>query len=85
MKHYLVIYDRSQGAMLGRLRSFRDSAKALDARFAAEREYRDQDDIEVVVLSGKSVDALRHTHGRYFEDARQLARTGLRRESAVEA
>jgi hypothetical protein len=85
VKHYLVIYDRRQGSRVGRLRSFRDSGRAINARFAAEREYRGQPDIEVVVLSGKSVDALRRTHGRYFGDAQQLARTALSRGTASEA
>ena len=85
MKHYLVIYDRRQGTRVGRLRSFHDSGRALDARFEAEREHRADPDIEVVVLSGRSVDALRRTHSRYFEDAQQIARAALKRGVASEA
>jgi hypothetical protein len=85
VRHYLVIYDRRQGKRLGRLRTFRDAGHALDARFQAEREHKGNPDIEVVVLSGRSVDALRRTHGRYFEDAQQLAKTALNRDMPCEA
>lgn len=72
MNHYLVVFDRSKSEVLQR-RRFSDANKALEARFEAEREYRDDPDIEVVVLSARSVDALRHTHGRYFKGFGQLA------------
>lgn len=84
MRHYLVVYDRRRGARVGRLRTFHDAGRALDARFEAERQHKADPDIEVVVLSGRSVDALRRTHGRYFEDAQQIARSALRRGVASE-
>jgi hypothetical protein len=72
MNHYLVVFDRSTGRVLRRTQ-FSDSNAALEARFEQEREYRDNPDIEVVVLSARSVDALKHTHGRYFKNFDQLA------------
>jgi len=83
MKHYLLIYDRARGARIGRLRVFRDAGNAIDARFAAELQYRGEPDIEIVVLSGRSVDDLRRTHGRYFLRAQRLAKEALKREAQV--
>jgi hypothetical protein len=72
MNHYLVVFDRSKGAVVHR-QSYADPRKALDARFEAEREHRDDPDIEVVVLGADSWDALKRTHGRYFKGFSQLA------------
>ncbi len=76
MNHYLVIFDRSHGEML-RFQRYDDRDQALDARFTAEREYRDQADIEIVVLGAISGDSLRRTHGRYFKNFQELAAGAL--------
>ncbi|HUY50888.1 MAG TPA: hypothetical protein VMV92_35140 [Streptosporangiaceae bacterium] len=78
MWHYLVIYDRRVGKII-RTRAYRDSAEALKARFAAEREHRGDGDVEVVVLSAKSRAALLRTHARYFQGTQELAETALNR------
>ena len=76
--HYLVVYDRRRGKILERA-SYHDSSLALNARFAAEREHRGQPDIEVVVLSAESWEALARTHARYFKGAQELAEATLSR------
>jgi hypothetical protein len=72
MAHFLLIYDRPAGRLL-RQEQFDTSAEAMQARFAAEREYAGQRRIEVVVLSADSEEALRRTHGRYFLSLSELA------------
>jgi hypothetical protein len=71
MNHYLVIYDRSKGAVVRR-QSYTGSDEALRARFAAEDEFRSNPDIEVVVLGASSWQALERTHSRYFKSLAQL-------------
>jgi hypothetical protein len=73
---YLLIYDRRAGNIV-RHRQYDDGQVALDARFEAEREFRGQPDIEVVVLGADSWDALKRTHGRYFYTVGELARIAL--------
>lgn len=80
MQHYLVIYDRRAGKII-RHRRFQAPNTALAARFAAEREYRADPDVEIVVLGADSWDALRETHSRYFEDVQELAGSALEREA----
>lgn len=72
MNHYLVVFDRSKGDVI-RLHRYADRGAALSARFAAEIEFRDDPDIEVVVLGAHSQDALKRTHSRYFKGLAQLA------------
>jgi acetolactate synthase regulatory subunit len=76
MWHYLVVYDRLQGQII-RHRAFRASDQALEARFAAEREFRGQPDIEVVVLSARSLASLSRTHSRYFKNVPEIAKAAL--------
>lgn len=72
MNHYLVLFDRSKGDVIRKHR-YADRGDALNARFAAELEFRNERDIEVVVLGVSSWDALKRTHSRYFQGLRQLA------------
>lgn len=72
MNHYLVVFDRSKGDVI-RMHRYADRGEALSARFAAEIEFRDDGDIEVVVLGAHSRDALKRTHSRYFKGLAQLA------------
>lgn len=80
MLHFLVIYDRRAGEII-RHRRFQTPAPALAARFQAEREFREQPDVEVVVLGAGSWDALKLTHSRYFKGVRELAGAALDREA----
>ena len=76
MRHYLVIYDRRKGKIL-RHRGYKSVNAALRARFAAEREFNAQSDIEVVVLGAESWRALPSTHARYFNGVQELAANEL--------
>ena len=72
MNHYLVVFDRSRGVVL-RHELFGDRNDALAARFATERKYAGNSDIEVVVLGARSWEDVQRTHGRYFKGFDQLA------------
>lgn len=72
MTHFLLVYDRPRGRLL-REQAYDDHRTALVERFAAERKHRGDPNIEVVVLSAESRDAIRRTHGRYFHSVSELA------------
>jgi hypothetical protein len=80
MWHYLVIYNRRAGVIIRR-RQFQTADTALAARFEAEREFREEPDIEIVVLGAASWDALEQTHSRYFKGVQELAGAALEREA----
>jgi cytochrome P450 len=80
MRNYLVIYNRRAGRIV-RHQSFLKPQRALTARFEAEREFRDDPDIEIVVLAADSWDSLPRTHSRYFKGVRELAEDALEREA----
>ena len=76
VKHFLLVFDRPAGNLL-RMQEYVDGREALRARFDAERSYRHDPSIEVVVLSAESEAVLHRTHARYFEDIPQMVRRGL--------
>jgi hypothetical protein len=72
MSHFLLIYDRDAGVLV-RKQQYDSSVLAMEARFAAEDEFRGRPEIEIVALAAASEEALRETHGRYFLTLRELA------------
>lgn len=72
VSHYLLVFDRAHSRLLGE-QCFEDHRKALEERFRTERLHRANPDIEVVVLSADSSEALRLTHARYFQSVSSLA------------
>jgi hypothetical protein len=72
MAHFLLIYDRSAGVLI-RQQEFRSSLDAMNARFAAETEYEQRSDVEVVAIDARSEADLHRSHGRYFYSLAELA------------
>lgn len=73
---FLIEYNRSNGTMV-RMLEFDDVSRqtADDTRLELElRLNRQGIQHEVVLLDAPNEEALRHTHGRYFEDLAELAR-----------
>lgn len=73
-----MVYNRREGRILQR-GAYERASDAVEARFAAEREFRGQPDVEVVVLGGESWQSVERTHSRYFSRVRDLAEAGLKR------
>lgn len=72
MRNFLVIYNRRTGA--NKVQEFPAGCgrEAIRQRFVAEREHRDDPDIEVVVLGSDSREELLKTHSRYFRSAEEI-------------
>lgn len=77
MQHFLLVYDRRAGEIVHE-ELFGDVKDALAERFRMERLHRTNPDIEVVVLSAESRDALERTHARYFRTLSELASDAYR-------
>jgi hypothetical protein len=72
MLNFLIVYNRRTGAQNVREFAAGLGREAIRARFASEREHRGDRDIEVVVLTSESRDALERTHSRYFKSFQEL-------------
>lgn len=76
MSYFLLVYDRSTGAV--DVTDYGDQRdRAMRDRFQRELAERTRPGVEVVVLSAASQKALERTHARYFRSVRELAETGL--------
>ncbi len=74
---FLIEYDRPRGLIVTyRMFEDRDREKAANARLEIELALnRKRVDHEVVLLEAESEEALRRTHRRYFENARQIVKS----------
>lgn len=72
--YFVLVYDQQQRAVR-KLEPYPGSAAegALARRFELEREYREQPELEVVLLGAESEADLRRTHARYFKSLQELA------------
>ncbi|CAN5142524.1 hypothetical protein BH20ACT20_BH20ACT20_11560 [soil metagenome] len=86
INHFLVVYDIAAG--LAHVEQFAgEYERAVMAYNEEERRYREDVNIEVVLLGSDSLETLHRTHSSYFElhdkhadqiVARELAELGLR-------
>lgn len=74
---FLMEYDRPKGKIINITRFHdNDRTKAENQRLMIEMElYKLHVDREVVLLEAINEDALRRTHRRYFENARQIGQS----------
>ena len=73
MTQYLIRYRRSTGDLLQFEDLGSDRAAAMDRRCEQERAHKDDLDVEVVLLTALSREALVRTHARYFKSVPELA------------
>lgn len=71
-RYYLIIYRRSTGRLLQDTPTEHTERAASLLRRLAEARFIADPDVEVVVLSGVSLEAIKRTHGRYFYTAAEL-------------
>lgn len=72
MQHFLIVYRRSAGRLLCERSFGTDHHSAAVERSKLERQYRHDADVEVIVLTASSSQALRRTHSRYFKTLGEL-------------
>lgn len=73
MSQYLIQYRRSTGDLLRFEDLGLDRAAAMARRLEEEKTHKDDPDIEVVLLTASSREALIRTHARYFKSVPELA------------
>ena len=69
--HFLVVYDRAAEKLLSFDR-YPTQMEALEARFDVERRTGNNEQLEIVVLSGGSEELIRTNHAQYFETVEQI-------------
>ena len=67
IQHFLLVFDHEQGHLIDTEEFGTDGDAALAAYAAKEREYRDRDRIEIVLVGSDSLETVRFTHANYFD------------------
>ena len=81
LKHFLLVFDPATGRE-ARVDVFEHAGPALDAYRDAERRFRGQQGIQVVLIGADSLATIRRTHSNYFDDTSiQGVKTALRQRS----
>jgi hypothetical protein len=74
LHHFLIVYNVRENRRVS-LDDFGSDTRGATAAYAdVEEEYRgrsDQEDFEIVLVGADSLDTIRVTHSRYFDEDRQ--------------
>ena len=73
--HFLLVFDHAKGELLEELAFGTDTARAMAAYAAREREHLDHGDkIEIVLIGSDSIRTVRVTHANYFDGTVAVSR-----------
>lgn len=66
LMHYLLVYDLVAQRLV-RQKEFSDGDEAAMEYATLEREYKDRDDLEIVLVGADSIETIKRTHAHYFD------------------
>lgn len=66
--HFLLVYDFKAQRLIAQER-FNDGEEAARAYADREREFKDRQDLEIVLVGADSIETIRQTHAHYFDSA----------------
>ena len=69
IQHFLLIYDRRKDQLMSHESFGEDADAAMTAYRAAEIEYRDRPEMDIVLIGSDSLETVRITHSTYFTGA----------------
>jgi hypothetical protein len=64
--HFLIVYNTKLQELIEATSLGTNGSAAGTAYAEKEREFRDRDDIEIVLIGADSLDTIRQTHPHYF-------------------
>jgi hypothetical protein len=67
IQHFLLVFDHEKGRLEELQKFGSDSAAAVDAYAAKEKELRDRKSVEIVLIGSDSLDTVKLTHANYFD------------------
>ena len=67
--YFLLVYDATAGSLRG-CEEYLHAETAMKDFAAMEKEHRDDEDMQVLLLTSDSLETLKATHGHYFADSK---------------
>lgn len=75
MHHFLLIFDhRSRQLREQRVFGKGESSEAVLAYQVAEQAFKDDQNVEIVLIGADSLETVQRTHGHYFDGGDRVAR-----------
>lgn len=68
LKHFLIVFDHSEHALIDVRHFDEDSDAALSAYAATEQAFRERKRVEIVLIGSDSFETVQRTHANYFGD-----------------
>jgi hypothetical protein len=75
IQHFLIIFDHAAGRLVDVEEFGSNSAKAVAAYSAKEKELQGRDMIEIVLIGSDSLDTVKLTHANYFDESVALSKS----------
>jgi vacuolar-type H+-ATPase subunit F/Vma7 len=66
LKHFLLVYDLVAQRLI-KQQEFSDGDEAAIAYAALEREFKEREDLEIVLVGADSIETIKRTHAHYFD------------------
>lgn len=68
IQHFILVFDHSKGRLTGAPLEFgADSERALARYSALEHEFRENTNMDIVLIGSDSLDTVKVTHANYFD------------------
>jgi hypothetical protein len=67
LEHFLLVFDHQAGDLLEEIHFGTDSDAAVAVYGQKEREYRNRDQVEIVLIGSDSLETVKITHANYFQ------------------
>ena len=67
LQHFLLVFDHRQGRLLEEVHFGTDSDRAVAAYAEKELAYKEQEDVEIVLIGSDSLETVKVTHGNYYD------------------
>lgn len=72
--HFLLVFDHALGRLINQREFGHDLDAAVAAYGKAEHDYRDNDDIDIVLVGSDSIETVKITHANYFDGSASLSK-----------
>jgi hypothetical protein len=71
--HFLLAYDHKRETLVADPQEFTDADEAATAYAQLESKYRDDPNVEIVLVGADSIETIKQTHGNYFNGSKPAA------------
>lgn len=68
IQHFILVFDHSKGRLTDNPLQFGEDSKNALAKYSElEREFRDNSNMDIVLIGSDSLDTVKVTHANYFD------------------